>query len=749
MTSNYYALILHISSIRLRSKKYVLVAGYPANKGMLDGTRPVVASINSNIVDPHNISIGELWKVEGKFEKSSLTLSNGVTLKEWKVRAKKAEMVKPSGSQITTWITDNVMGIGPVKANKLWRKFGDYLYNILDTNDITSLQVVIPKKEIAEQLLTTWSETGDAKTIKFVQEKRIPLRIARKAIRFHKENTIPKVTEDPYRLLSFCGKFDEIDRLAQRHFDVSKNDIRRLSAALEQVLYNAFDAGHTCLPESEVLSKAKQLVGDNVHQTELYDHILKYGKKSGAYFSSQTSNGEAKLHPAGAWIMEKQISAFIGSLLEDADIDSYETYESIDKTLDEFEKQERVSLNLDDFCLNEAQRNAVKVSFKNRFSIITGVAGTGKTTVLKALHYVLAATAKPRYQMALSGRATARMIEATQESATTIEGFLRKHDSELLDQHPVVIIDEASMLDLVSFFRLSRKLPPSSHLILVGDPFQLPPVGAGLVFHCLFASDKFPKTELTQIKRQQADSDIPAIAESIRAGIWPELTDDTNKCISFITCSDKQILENVMQLYSKAPQKSQILGATKANRFGGIDVVNRAAHNYYVGAQKGLQVRNEYSGEMEDSSFRQGDLILYTRNDWDRNLQNGSLGVLTKVFDEPKKVIIETESNTKRIHSLGIMTFEGKDIPLLEKDIDVLEYAYAITVHKAQGSQFDTVIVPILKSRVLDRTLIYTAITRAKSKVILVGDLEAAQKAVEAPPKAFERQVGLGNMLHN
>ncbi|MBK1710969.1 helicase HerA-like domain-containing protein, partial [Marichromatium gracile] len=168
----------------------------------------------------------------------------------------------------------------------------------------------------------------------------------------------------------------------------------------------------------------------------------------------------------------------------------------VSDVISRFEEKERAHLGLPAFGLNQAQRDAVATSFSNRFSVITGGAGVGKTTVLKALYKALDTTGRPRFQMALSGRATARMIEATGEEARTIAGFLRKVGDKEMGLAPIIVIDEASMLDLVTFYRLVQKLPSESQIILVGDPYQLPPIGAGLILHVLCDMAAVPITEL-------------------------------------------------------------------------------------------------------------------------------------------------------------------------------------------------------------------------------------------------------------
>ncbi|MHA6519358.1 ATP-binding domain-containing protein [Pseudomonas aeruginosa] len=215
----------------------------------------------------------------------------------------------------------------------------------------------------------------------------------------------------------------------------------------------------------------------------------------------------------------------------------------------------------------------------------------------------------------------------------------------------------------------------------------------------------------------------------------------------FLPCADEQIIPTVLRLYELDRDNTQILGATRSCHFAGVETLNRVCHGRYASTDRPLMAMNEETGEVEATGFCEGDLLLYTANDWQRNLQNGCLGRLLEVFDEPVKVNIGDDERPDIRVALGRAVYEGVDHYILEGDIDVMQHAYVITVHKSQGSQFRRVIVPVRKSRLLDRTFIYTAVTRAQVQVILVGNEDAVRDAVARPPKAFGRQVGLSEML--
>tara|TARA_R110001583_G_scaffold72800_1_gene203379 strand:- start:18546 stop:20714 length:2169 start_codon:yes stop_codon:yes gene_type:complete len=720
----------------------------------------LVAAIPASVADPKGPQVGEVWEVYGEARTVVRDISGlEYPIKDTQIDAQHATLLRPSGSQLVQWLADNIDGIGVTKAQKLYDLFvvrSDVtLYDALDAEDHEAIKSVIPSEHIRTAMFNKWLASGDAQTLRFVQERCIPLPLARKVIKFHGKQTIDKLLEDPYRLLSFTGSWSLVDGLARDKFDFALDSTKRLSAALEDALYAALDEGHTCQSLDDLYRTASKLLDPHKQPKQAFDTALLNGKAAGQFMLSGdlVDPNKTLLHATGTWLQEKSCALFIRKLISTPEQQQRLFQVDVPSVISEFEQSEQQLSGLPEFQLNSAQRKAVETSFNNRFSVITGGAGVGKTTVLKALYKLLDHLGRPRYQMALSGRATARMVEATHEPATTIAGFLKSYKYTGRELAPVVVIDEASMLDLNTFYQLSRKLPLDTHLILVGDPYQLPPIGAGLIFHLLCELSSIPSTELTVVKRQAADSGIPAAAKQIRNGIWPELTTDPSADVAFIPCPDGQILETVMSLYATDRERTQILAGVRRNPYCGIQEINNKCRSEFIRPlAKNLCVKSEDTGDFEETGFREGGLILFTANDWERNIQNGSLGQLLEVFDEPLTVTLQStdedgEAKSRQVAAIAKAKFDDHLQYLLPGDVDNLEHAYAITVHKSQGSQFERVIIPIRKSRILDRTFVYTAVTRAKRQVILVGDEDAAKAATEAPPKAFERQVGLRAML--
>jgi exodeoxyribonuclease V alpha subunit len=521
-----------------------------------------------------------------------------------------------------------------------------------------------------------------------------------------------------------------VDAIAHDLLGIENDDPRRLRAAVEEAIYAELDKGHTLC----VSATLKRAVTKLLSSPELAARALALARDNNSIVVH-----EGRYQSAGAWIMERAVAEFVSAGIHQPRQSPLFGGDP-DELIDRFEQEEAAVLGVAGFRLNVAQRTAIKRSFAHGFSVITGGAGTGKTTALNALYALLDTTGLPRFQMALSGRAAKRMREATGERAYTIAGFLKNVSTEAMGPAPILILDEASMVDLATMYRLIRRLPAQCRMVLVGDPYQLPPIGSGLVLHCLTRLDAVPVSELTEVKRQSADSAIPAFAKAIRNGVWPEApSSDITADVAVVPCEDTQLIDAALALYEIDRENTQILCATRANPYSGFRTISGARCYRYTAGEGAAPLR----AFGQATGFYEGDLLLYTRNDWDRNLQNGLLGRLVEAFPEPRRVNV-TEGD---VEAIGWVEWEGRRTPLLESDVEWLEHGYAISIHKSQGSQFKRVIVPITRGRLLDRTLVYTAVTRAQHQVILVGDIAAIRQAVTAPPAAHLRRIALSTML--
>ncbi len=452
--------------------------------------------------------------------------------------------------------------------------------------------------------------------------------------------------------------------------------------------------------------------------------------------------GHHGVQPLGALVMERQVAKAVSDRLIATGTALMQT-EEVDSVLHAYEVNEGIELNTE-------QRQAVHLAAEKSFMLITGGAGVGKTTVLKALYKVYDQVGIEVVQLALAGRAAKRMQEATGRSAFTIANFLRA--AKELSGPYVVVVDEASMVDIVTMHRLVELLDTNVCIVMAGDPEQLMPVGPGLVLHALIRVPSVPLAELKVIKRYGGE--IAAAAVSIRNGIWPALPNDETRAIAFIHCDvtrtdtgSNLIADTVLDLYKLDAANTQILSARKAG-VDGVKIINNLCQKEITAGNKPVMVWSVEHEQAVLTPFNLGDSILCTRNMWDRGLQNGSLGVIVEV-EEVRRPQMDDDEVESSPTLAWVLWDDGVRRPLVEPMLDDIELGYAITVHKAQGSQWPRIIVPLTGHRLLDRTLIYTAITRAQKQVLIVGDEAAAKAAVQNEPRVRERQVGLDLILQS
>jgi exodeoxyribonuclease V alpha subunit len=735
---------LRVTSIRSQSPKGFggcIFTGKPIDDhgNVQDAAAYYVVKATGLVLGNAVVQPGQWWKVSGEACERQLDV-NGYQVSEWQIDATRTLLLRPSGEHIVSFMADNPAfeGIGQVKARKLWDTLGTALYEALDAADADALATVLTP-ESAMQVVSAWAQYGDSRTLQWLQAEGIDLDIGRKVLQFFGRETPEKLQEDPYRLLSFCASWRQVDALAQSHFGVGPDDPRRLQGAIEEACYRVFAAGHTMVLSAKLMDYLQAVLGPQTKTFKwrsLVPTALTQGLTNGSFVV-----GHYGVQPLGALVMERQVAKAVTDRLVATGTALMPPAE-VDAVLHAYEAKEGIELNTE-------QRQAVHLAAQKSFTLITGGAGVGKTTVLKALYKVYDAAGIEVVQMALAGRAAKRMQEATGRAASTIASFLRTA-KELAGTY-VVVVDEASMVDIVTMHRLVELLGTDVRIVMAGDPEQLMPVGPGLVLHALIRVPAVALAELKVIKRYGGD--IAAAAVSIRKGVWPALPDDEAGPIAFVHCADIRtaaetslIAETVLDLYRLDPSNTQILSARR-NGSDGVKTINALCQAVTTKDKKPMTVWSDQHDQMLLSGFHLGDPVLCTRNMWDRGLQNGSLGILVEIDDVPRMLTDENGAETEPALA-WVLWDDGVRRPVVEAMLDDLELGYAITVHKAQGSQWPRVIVPLTGHRLLDRTLIYTAITRAQKQVLIVGDEAAAKAAVERPPRVQDRQVGLDLLLN-
>lgn len=743
-----FSVQLRITSIRSRGR-----SGGAIFAGMTDAGESFVANCDYRLLpDASLVDKGQLWTISGPVTIRSASVNGGSFLRHEKViEATHAELLRPAARNIVAWIANcpDCAGIGQVKAQRLYDRFGPELTEHIEQRDLEALAQVV-SEDAAQLLCNAFSKFKVANALLWLDRIGMPRKIGQSVVTYWKDQAQEQIEANPYALVSFEADWKRVDEFARSRLGIAEDDPRRFTGAVEDVLYSAMKQGHTCLPESDAVSRLTRLLGSRKLAGKALNPLPQEDAETEEACQNPFRRIDEFLQPNGTWLIESYVARRLHEMVAGEDeqgqaglfAQTSSNPRRIDEVIAEFEGSHGLTLS-------DEQRLAVRTSAASHLSLILGGAGTGKTTVLKALYEALENQRPnvPIYQLALAGRAAQRMAKATGREAMTIAGFLAKIEPAGIENGSVVVVDEVSMVDVIMMYRLLRHLPSGVRLILVGDPSQLPPIGPGLVLHALAGLPSIPQTELKVVKRQSSASGIPQVAAAIRIHQVPDWAHYAGKGsgVAFVPCAPLQLEDRVEAIYEKlggngSDYSVQILSITNAD-LGGVRNINTRLHNRYRGNGEMLVYLDADYGKVAANTLDRvplcvGDLVIFTENNYSIGLRNGSLGKIIEALpakgpDDP----------------CCRCDFEGVEFLLTSSQIQALNHSYSITVHKSQGSQFDRIIVPIRKSRLLDQTLLYTAVTRGVEQVVLVGDLDAANVAIKAPATAARRHVALPKML--
>ena len=631
-----------------------------------------------------------------------------------------------------------IKGVGQALAGRIVKKFREDTFRIIEEEPerLAEIKGISERKarEIAEQV----EEKKDMrKAMIYLQKYGISNRLAAKIYQRYGMDVYKVLEENPYQLADSIEGigFKTADEIAAR-IGIHTDSDYRIKSGLFYTLQQAVSEGHVYLPQEELLRRAGILLEVEIKDIEKHVMDLCIERKT----VMKEYEGEIRVYPAHYYYLELNTA----KMLYDLDIDCDMPEDLMESRLRKVEESEKIELD-------PMQHRAVIESIKHGLLVLTGGPGTGKTTTINTMIRFFDSEGMSILLAAPTGRAAKRMTEATGYEAQTIHrllevnvnpeeddsigGFLRNRQNPL--EADVIIIDEMSMVDLPLMHALLSAVVPGTRLVLVGDVDQLPSVGPGSVLKDIIASQRFPVVTLTRIFRQAGESDIVVNAHKINAG-EPVILDNKSRDFFFLRRQDADtIIGVVIMLIQKKlpgyvhahPNEIQVMTPTRKGLLG-VERLNGILQRYLNPPQKGRTER-EINGRL----FRVGDKVMQIKNnyqlEWEVSTKfgltvdkgtgifNGDMGIITEINEYTETLEVEFDESRKVKYSFD-MTEE-------------LELAYAITVHKSQGSEYPAVIIPLLAGPKLlyTRNLLYTAVTRARKCLTIVGSDAVFQEMIQ------------------
>ncbi len=617
-----------------------------------------------------------------------------------------------------------IKGLGPVIASRIVKKFGEKTLDVIE-NDIEKLALVegIGKKRIA-MIQNAWEEQKEIRDVMlFLQSHGVGSGYATKIFKQYGNRSVAVVKENPYRLAMdiFGIGFVTADRIAEK-LGFPKDSPKRIEAGILYVLDQLSDDGHVFYPYEYLVKKSRETlaverdaivqgIGDLAINKQIVLEDL--NESIDAFKESNKGVYLAKFHLCEAGIANrlKTLSAAPKSIRS----------VNVDRALEWVQKR----LNI---RLAKNQAKAVRCTLENKIMVITGGPGTGKTTIINAILKIFSELKIKILLAAPTGRAAKRMSETTGHEAKTIHrlleysfakgGFQRNEEKPL--SCDLLIIDEVSMIDTVLMYHLTKAIPTFATVVLVGDINQLPSVGAGNVLNDIIVSHLVPVVELNEIFRQARESRIIVNAHKIIDGILPTFEDHVpDNDFYFIQQEDpEKVLDIILELI-----KERIPKRFDLDPVHDIQVLT-PMHKGVVGADN-LNTKLQENLNPSDTeiirgnrNFRVNDKVMQIRNNYDKEVFNGDIGRIAGIQPDKNEITV---------------FFDGRHIVYEFYELDELVLAYAVSVHKSQGSEYPAVVMPVLSQHyiLLQRNLIYTAVTRGRNLVVMVGAINALAMGIQ------------------
>ena len=613
-----------------------------------------------------------------------------------------------------------INGIGPAMAKKIVAEFGEKTLEIIAKSPNELLKVPGIGKKTAEKISTSYLEQSELTEIMvWLENHGISNTYAGKIFAKYGSFAIDIMEKDIYRLFQDIEGigFLTADKLAF-NLGIQRDDKRRIISGIDYALMQLCNNGHCCIPEMALVDKTAKILQVN---NQIIFTILKERIDNGS-LNTEVVGGETLIYPPYLYYAEKKVATRLLQLQQATEPLSEDNLSLFIKV---WEKDNQIQLA-------QKQKEAIKACLHHGVLVLTGGPGTGKTTVIKGILSILKAQGLKIRLAAPTGRAAKRLSETTGQKALTIHrlleannlaqddnlqlGFSKDIDDQL--DADVIILDEVSMVDIVLMHHFLNAVPDGCRIILVGDTDQLPAVGPGSVLKDIIRSQKIPAIRLDEIFRQAQTSMIIQNAHIINAGRLPDLRKQYNDFVFYELNDDTSITQKILDL------------CTKDLPHEGFDVLKDVQvlspmHRFLCGVENlNLMLQEQLNpkknqDELKYSSqtFRVGDKVMHIRNNYQKNVFNGDIGFIQDINNE--KLTVDYFDH--------IVTYE-------KNELNELTLAYASSVHKSQGSEYKVIIIPLSTSHyiMLQRNLLYTAITRAKQKVIIVGSKKALMTAIQS-----------------
>ena len=607
-----------------------------------------------------------------------------------------------------------VKGIGPSLARRIVSAFGSQTMAVMEKEPKRLLEIEgIGAKKLAVITESFYEEKQVNDLALDLETHGVSGRYAARLVQKYGEEALYVLTEEPYRMIAEIDGigFKTADQIALA-YGMDPQSPERLAAGLTYVLQDMTQNGHVCIPDRELVYRASLILrAEQLMLRDVLTEALAMGQ-----LCADDYGGETYVYTLQAYEEERGVAERIREM---AAYTPPKPRRHVELFLDRWQESCQ-------FQLAEGQREAVSQSLQSGMLVITGGPGTGKTTVVQAIIRLAEQEGLRIVLCAPTGRAAKRLAETTERKAKTIhrllvpEGFAggrQVFEYNETKQLPadLVIVDEVSMLDMEMLYHLLQALSPRCRCILVGDADQLPSVGAGAVLHDIIQSEILPVVRLQTIFRQKEGGRIVTNAHLINGGRLPVVNEDEE--FRFVEIErEEQGADVICRLYAAETAEAgdkfavQVLSPMYKNPCG-VDNLNAVIQSAVNGPQKG---KGEHkAGKM---TFRTGDKVMQKQNNYDKGVFNGDIGEIFAVQND-----------------IVYVRYPEQDVKYEGQEIDEITLAYAITVHKSQGSEYHTVIMTLVNSHgiMLQRNLLYTAVTRAKGKVILVGTKAALRTAVQ------------------